>query len=66
MPTNLKIDDNLLQEAVSLGHFKTKRDAVNEALKSFIMRQKQQNILKFEGAFEDFDDFDYKSFRKTV
>ena len=64
MATNLKIDDALLNEALELGGFKTKKEAVNEALKSFVLHQKQLHVLQFESAFEDFDDFDYKKYRR--
>ena len=64
MATNLKIDENLLLEAQHVGGFKTKKDTVNEALKSFIRHKKQLSVLQFEGAFPEFDDYDYKSVRK--
>jgi hypothetical protein len=35
MPTNLTIDDKLLDEALSIGGYKTKRETVNEALREF-------------------------------
>jgi Arc/MetJ family transcription regulator len=64
MATNLKIDEELLSEALSLGGFRTKKDTVNEALRAFIRHQKQLKVLEYEGAFEEFDDYDYKSARK--
>ncbi len=36
MITNLAIDDDLINEALTLGHFKTKEDTVITALKEFI------------------------------
>lgn len=63
MATNLKIDNDLLEEALRLGDFRTKKDTVNEALKVFIQQQKQLEVLNHEGAFEEFDDYDYKAFR---
>jgi Arc/MetJ family transcription regulator len=65
MATNLKIDTKLLDEALALGGFETKKDTVNEALKSFVQHKKQLKILEFAGSFEEFDDFDYKSYRKS-
>jgi Arc/MetJ family transcription regulator len=64
MATNLKIDTKLLDEALALGGFETKKDTVNEALKSFVQHKKQLKVLELAGAFEEFDDFDYKHFRK--
>jgi len=37
MPTNLAIDDNLLDEALRIGGCRTKRETVNEALKEYVM-----------------------------
>ncbi len=65
MATNLKIDTELLDEALALGGFETKKDTVNEALKSFVQHKKQLKILELAGAFEEFDDFDYKTYRKS-
>jgi len=39
MATNLAIDDKLLEEALSLGGFKTKKYTVNYALKGFVNRR---------------------------
>ena len=38
MPTNLAIDDNLLDEALRIGGRRTKRETVNEALKEYVER----------------------------
>ena len=64
MATNLKIDENLLDEALRLGGFATKKDTVNQALKAFVDRLKQREVLKYEGAFEEFDNFDHRKYRK--
>lgn len=36
MPTNLSIDDDLLNEARVLGGHRTKKDTVNEALREYV------------------------------
>ena len=64
MPTNLAIDDSLLDEALKVGGHKTKKDTVNEALKEYIQRRKQADILNLFGKI-DFDPrYDYKQQRK--
>jgi len=64
MPTNLAIDDNLLNEARRVGGFKTKRETVNEALKEYVERRKRDRALDWLGTF-DFDRrYDYKRERK--
>ncbi len=64
MATNLNIDIDLLQEAYKIGNFKTKREAVNVALKEFIQRKKQKDILKFFNKVDFDSSYDYKAARK--
>jgi Arc/MetJ family transcription regulator len=45
MPTNLAIDDRLLEEARKIGGHRTKRETVNAALEEYVKRRKQQEIL---------------------
>jgi len=63
MATNLAIDDNLIIEAKRLGHHKTKKEAVNQALKSYIRYKKQLNILDFFGKIEIDPTYNYKKYR---
>jgi Arc/MetJ family transcription regulator len=65
MPTNLKIDEKLLNEALRLGHFKTKKDAVNQALEEFVQHHRQAEILQWQGRVDFFEDYDYKELRKS-
>jgi len=53
MATNLAIDDALLSMAQKVGGLKTKRETVNAALKEFIQKRKQEEVLKL------FDTIDY-------
>jgi Arc/MetJ family transcription regulator len=55
MATNLAIDDQLIAKAVKLGGHKTKKAAVTEALREYIDRRKQMQILKLFGKI-DFDE----------
>lgn len=63
MPTNLAIDDILLSEALKLGHFKSKRETVNSALKEFIQKRKQKEILNFFGTIDFDPKYNYKKGR---
>jgi Arc/MetJ family transcription regulator len=64
MPTNLFIDDRLLGEAQAIGRHKTKRETVNEALREYIQRRKQAELLNLFGKV-DFDPaYEYKRQRK--
>jgi Arc/MetJ family transcription regulator len=60
MATNLKIDAELLEEALKLSGFRTKRETVNLALQEFVARHRQMQVLKLQGSI-DFDPaYDYK------
>ena len=64
MPTNLAIDDTLLDEALRMGGHRTKRATVNEALQEYIRRRKRLESLKSFGRV-DFDPaYDYKAARR--
>lgn len=64
MPTNLAIDDRLIEEAQKLGNHRTKREAVNAALDEYIRRRKQQRILSLFGSINYDDNYDYKQERR--
>jgi Arc/MetJ family transcription regulator len=64
MATNLAIDDRLLTEALEIGGLKTKKATVNEALREFIQRRKQMEILKLSGKVDFDPDYDYKAQRR--
>ena len=49
MPTNLAIDDQLLDQALTVGGYRTKRETVNQALREFIQRRKRLELLKRVG-----------------
>jgi Arc/MetJ family transcription regulator len=65
MPTNLAIDDNLLNTAKKIGKHKTKRAVVTEALQEYIQRRKQYEITKLFGKIEYDEEYDYKEQRKV-
>jgi Arc/MetJ family transcription regulator len=63
MATNLAISQELLLEALDISGLKTKKDTVNLALKEFINRRKQMEILKLFGKLDPDPDYDYKKGR---
>ena len=63
MPTNLKLDDQLIDEAVKLGQFKTKQEAVNAAPAEFVARRNRLRILELAGKIEFDPEWDYKRMR---
>ena len=64
MPTNLALDDKLIQQAQRAGGHRTKREAVNAALSEYVLRRKQMRILEAFGSFEFDPDYDYKAERR--
>lgn len=66
MPTNLAIDDKLLEEAQELGGFRTKRETVNDALREYVERRRQMKIIDLFGTIEFETSHDYKRQRKRA
>ena len=64
MPTNLDLDDDLVAEAKKLGHHKTKREAVNQALKEYVARRRRRGMLDLFGKVDWESGYDYKAERK--
>jgi hypothetical protein len=63
MATNLTIDDQLLSNAQKVSGLKTKTDTVTLALKEFIQRREQEEIINLFGTIEYSRDYDYKKLR---
>ena len=64
MPTNLALDDRLIDEARRIGNHATKKEAVTAALDEYIRRRKQLEILELEGTIDYDPTYDYKKVRK--
>jgi len=64
MPTNLAIDDRLIEEARKVGHHGTKKEAVTAALDEYIRRRKQMQILDLFDTIDYQQDYNYKANRR--
>jgi Arc/MetJ family transcription regulator len=64
MPTNLAIDDRLIEEARQVGHHRTKKEAVTAALDEYIRRRKQMQILDLFDSIDYHKDYDYQASRR--
>ena len=64
MPTNLALDDALIREAQEVGCHKTKKEAVTAALREYIQRRRQLEILDLFGKVEYSEDYDPKAARR--
>ena len=63
MATNLALDDALINQAVEAGGHKTKREAVNAALRDYVSTKRRSRILELVGRVDYYDDFDPKALR---
>lgn len=54
MPTNLNLDDQLIARAMTLGGHRSKREAVNEALRAYVAQLQRMRATEAFGTF-DFD-----------
>jgi Bacterial antitoxin of type II TA system, VapB len=66
MPTNLALDDRLIEEARRIGSHKTKKEAVNAALDEYVRRRRQIGILDAFGTFSADPAYDYKTERQRT
>ena len=65
MATNLDLDDRLIEEARQLGRHSTKKAAVTDALKEYVLRRRQLRILEEFGTVDYDETYDYKAERKS-
>ncbi len=64
VPTNLAIDDQLLDKARRVGGFRTKKETVTVALQELIARHEQRKVLAAMGTFDFRQGWDYKKDRR--
>lgn len=63
MRTNIVLDDRLVRAAMRLAKVKTKREAVDIALRRFVHSGKQRRLLDLYGTGGLRKDYDYKRAR---
>ena len=64
MPTNLALDDELIEEARRAGGHKTKKEAVNAALDEYVRKRKQMAVLQAFGTISFDPAYDHKAERR--
>ena len=64
MPSNLAIDDTLLETALKISGLKTKKETINAALAEFINRRKSAEVISMFGKVEYDEDYNYKQARQ--
>ncbi len=66
MATNLSIDPQLIERALTVSGERTKKAAVTKALQEYIARREQKLVAELFGKLEWDDDYDYKSERSRI
>lgn len=64
VPTNLALDDRLINKARRIGGHRTKREAVTAALEEYVRRREQLRILELAGKIDYAPGYDYKALRR--
>lgn len=63
MDTELSIDSKLLDEAFNLSGLTSKQETVNQALKEYVQRRKQRQVIELFGNFAAENDYNYRKGR---
>lgn len=63
MSSVISINEELIEEALSLGKMDSKEKLIERALRDYIDNQRRKKLLKLKGNIHFFDDYDYKSMR---
>jgi Arc/MetJ family transcription regulator len=66
MRTNIVLDDRLVREAMRLAKVRTKREIVDLALREYVARGKQQDILALIGKEPIAADYDVRAARRRM
>lgn len=66
MRTNIVLDDRLIEQAMRLAKVKTKREAVDVALREFIARAKQKDVLALIGKDLIAPHYDVRAVRRKM
>jgi Arc/MetJ family transcription regulator len=64
--TNIVLDDRLIKEAMRLSKVRTKREAVDLALRAFVTRGKQKDILEMIDEELIAPDYDVRVVRRRM
>ncbi len=66
METPLQIDQALLQEALTLSNHSTATALLEAALRDYIQRRKQLQVLELLGTIDYDEDYNYKQQRQII
>ncbi|WAM35644.1 type II toxin-antitoxin system VapB family antitoxin [Caldicellulosiruptor acetigenus] len=63
MRTNIFIDENLLKKVMEIAGVKTKKEAVEIALREYLENHTRKNLLELKGKIMFDENYDYKRMR---
>ena len=63
MRTNIVIDDRLMEEALKLSRYKTKKELIHKALEEFVQNRKRRDLRELKGKVNFKNDYNYKELR---
>jgi len=63
MATNIQLDEDLISEAQKLGNHSSKRATVEDALREYVQRRKQMEVIQLFGQIDYDEAHDYKAAR---
>ena len=66
MRTNIVLDERLIEEAMRLSKVRTKREAVDLALRDFVARRKQRDVLGLIGQDLIAPEYDVRKLRRAM
>lgn len=66
MRTNIVLDDRLVKEVMRLSKVRTKREAVDLALREYVSRGKQRDVLALIGGGVIAADYDVRAVRERM
>ena len=64
MRTNIVLDDHVLEQVMSLAQVKTKREAVDLALREYVDNRNRKRLSELTGKIDFYDDYDHKALRE--
>jgi Arc/MetJ family transcription regulator len=64
VPTNLALDDQLIEKVRRAGKHKTKREAVTAALEEYLRHRERVRVLELRGSIDYEPAYDYKAERR--
>lgn len=57
MPTNIVIDDGIMQTAMEVSGISTQKDVVEQAMREFVERRTRKNLADLRGKIRFADDY---------